>query len=180
MKTVCVATVLALVSGALACAEDHTIQISGHSYAAIAYSPATGKYGYSYDLRSRAAAEKVALEKCDAADARIVTWVNKGFIALALGSDKSCWGVGWSYGNGCSNTAAKDYALDDCKKRTSDVHIALALSSDGQYIWDALEHTIVIDKDGNIRDGRGNLITPTPVPGASPATDWRGMPLEPR
>ena len=180
MKTICVATVLALVSGALAFAEDHTIEISGRSYAAIAYSPATGKYGYSYNLRSRAAAEKVALEKCGAEDARIVTWVNKGFIALALGSDKSCWGVGWSYGNGSSNTAAKNYALDDCRKRATDAHIALALSSDGQYIWDVLEHTIILDKDGNIRDGHGNLITPTPAPGASPATDWRGMPLEPR
>lgn len=180
MKATWGATVVTLVFSALACAQDRTIDFTGSSYAAIAYSPATGKFGYSYNLRSRAAADKVALEKCAAEDARIVTWVSKGFVALALGTDKSCWGVGWSYGNGSSNTAAKENALNDCQKRTSGAHVALALSSDGQYIWDALDHTIVLDKEDNIRDGRGNLITPTPAPGASPATDWRGMPLDPK
>ena len=50
---------------------DRTIEISGNSFAAIAYSPATGKYGYVTDERSRAAAEKGALEKCGAEDVRI-------------------------------------------------------------------------------------------------------------
>jgi hypothetical protein len=44
--------------------------------------------------------------------------------------------VGWSYGSGSSNDTAKDYALDDCKTRTTGVYIAVCLSSDGQYIWD--------------------------------------------
>jgi hypothetical protein len=44
--------------------ENRTITISSDSYAAIAYSPTTGKYTYAYDLRSRSAAENVALEKC--------------------------------------------------------------------------------------------------------------------
>jgi Domain of unknown function (DUF4189) len=149
---------------AFASAQDRTIEIGRQSFAAIAYSPATGNYAYAYDYRSRAAAEKTALEKCDAQDGRIVCWVNKGFCALALGADKSCWGAGWSYGNGASNTKAKDYALEDCRKRTTDVRIAVALSSDGQYVWDSKEHTVVIDKNGNIRDGYGNLITPTPTP----------------
>ena len=164
-----------VLSAAFVAAEDKTIEISGRSFAAIAYSPSTGKYGYSYNLRSRAAAEQAALQKCEAADARIVTWVNKGFIALALGSDKSCWGVGWSWGSGASNTKAKDFALDDCKKRTSGVQVAIALSSDGQYIWDRLEHTIVIDKNGNIHDGHGKPLLPSPSPG-SPATDGQGRP----
>lgn len=145
-------------------ADDKTIHISGQSHAAIAYSPATGKFGYSYNLPSRRAAERMALQKCEADDARIVGWVSKGFLALALGSDKSCWGVGWSYGNGASNTAAKDYAMNDCKKRTTDVHIVIALSSDGQYVWDEEEHTIIIDKDGNIHDGKGRSLLPSPSP----------------
>ncbi len=96
---------------------DRSIEISGNTNAAIAYSPATGKYGIAYDLRSRSSAEKAALEKCGAEDACIACWVNKGFCALALGSDKSCWGVGWSYGGGASTSKAKDAALDDCRQR---------------------------------------------------------------
>jgi len=87
--------------------DDHSIEISHNSYAAIAYSPATGKYAYAYDYRGRAAAEKAALEKCGAEDATIACWVNHGFCALALGNDKSCWGAGWEYGNGANNQRAK-------------------------------------------------------------------------
>jgi hypothetical protein len=72
--------------------ENTTMEISRSSYAAIAYSPATGKYASASDYRSRPAAEKAALAKCGADDAVIACWVNWGFCALALGSDKSCWG----------------------------------------------------------------------------------------
>ena len=105
----------ASVFAAIARASDSTIEIDGRSYAAIAYSPATGKYGYAYDHRSRSAAEKAALEKCGAEDARIACWVNRGFCALALGDDKTCWGVGWQYGGGSSNTDAKKTALKECE-----------------------------------------------------------------
>lgn len=147
--------------------ENRSISISSDSFAAIAYSPATGKYGYAYDRRSRAAAEDGAMRDCGADDARIACWINKGFCALALGNEKSCWGVGWTYGNGANSDGARNYALEDCRNRTSGAHIALSLSSDGQYIWDQNEHTIVIDNKGNIYDGRGNRITPTPAPDAS-------------
>src|SRR3981189_1137450 len=102
-----------------AAGDDHSIEIGHNSYAAIAYSPATGKYAYAYDCRSRAAAEKAALEKCGADDATIACWINHGFCALALGSDKSCWGAGWEYGNGANNQRAKEKALDDCRNRTT-------------------------------------------------------------
>ena len=93
---------------------DHSIEISHNSYAAIAYSPATGKYAYASDYGSRKAAEKAALEKCGADDATIACWINHGFCALALGSDKSCWGAGWEYGNGANNLRAKEKAMKDC------------------------------------------------------------------
>ena len=73
-----------------------------YMYAAIAYSPATGKYGYSWNCDTRGEAEQRALNACKADDARIVCWVNNGFCALALGDDKSRWGVGWSWGDGAS------------------------------------------------------------------------------
>ena len=149
--------------------ENRTITISSDSYAAIAYSPTTGKYTYAYDLRSRSAAENAALEKCGE-DAHLACWVNRGFCALALGSDKSCWGIGYSYGNGANTDKAKNDALEDCRNRTSGAHIAVVLSSDGQHLWDEKDHTTIIDKNGNIYDGHGNRLTPTPSAGAS-ATD---------
>ena len=163
---------LAVVFAAIAPAQkNRTIEISGNSFAAIAYSPSTGKYACAYDRRSRKVAEKEAVEKCGAPDATVACWVNKGFCALALGKDKSCWGVGWSYGGGSGNDAAKDYALDDCKARTTGVYIALCLSSDGQYVWDHRDNTTIIDKNGNIFDGYGRPITPSPSPSASAAAE---------
>jgi hypothetical protein len=52
-------------------------------FAAIAYSPTTGKYGYAKRQNTRAAAEKLALRNCGAADATIVVWVRDGWCALA-------------------------------------------------------------------------------------------------
>jgi hypothetical protein len=168
MRAAFLAIALVIVFVAFAPAQkNRTIEISGNSFAAIAYSPSTGKYAYACDLRSRKAAEKEAVEKCGAPDATVACWVNKGFCALALGEDKSCWGVGWSYGGGSSNDAAKDYALDDCRKRTTGVHIAVVLSSDGQYIWDRRDNMTVIDKNGNVFDGYGRPITPSPSPSGS-------------
>jgi hypothetical protein len=145
------------------------IDVSNRSYAAIAYSPSTGNYGYVYDYRSRKSAEAAALEKCNAPDAQIVCWINRGFCSLALGDDKSCWGVGWEYGGGAESRKAVDRALENCRKRTTGVYTAVTISSDGQYIWDRKDHSITIDRDGNIRDGNGNLITPTPSASASPS-----------
>jgi hypothetical protein len=166
MKTVYLAIALIGLSVAIAGA----ISVSSNSYAAIAYSPSTGKFAYSYDRRSRKEAEKEALEKCGAPDATIACWVNRGFAALALGKDKSCWGSGWKYGDDASNDDAKDMALKDCQKRTTDVYIAVCLSSDGQYLWDRLEHTTIMDKNGNITDGYGRPIPPTPSPNALPGS----------
>jgi hypothetical protein len=145
------------------------IDVSSDSYAAIAYSPSTGKYAYSYDRRSRKAAEKEALEKCGAADATIACWVNRGFAALALGADKSCWGSGWKYGDGANSKQAENTALEDCRNRTTAVYVAVCLSSDGQYLWDHRDNTTVIDKNGNVFDGYGRPITPSPSPSASAA-----------
>jgi uncharacterized low-complexity protein len=144
--------------------DDHSIEISHNSYAAIAYSPGTGKYAYASDHRSRKAAEKAALGKCGADDATIACWVNHGFCALALGSDKSCWGAGWEYGNGANNLRAKEKAMKDCQERTTGVYVAVMLSSDGQYIWDCKDHVTIIDKNGNVYRGNGELITPSPQP----------------
>lgn len=139
-------------------ANDNEIEIDRHSFAAIAYSSATGKYGYAYNYRSRSEAEKAALRECGAEDARIACWVNRGFCALALGDDKTCWGVGWRYGNGSSNTDAKKSALEECGKRTTGAHIAVCLSSDGQYIWEPSKSTIVIRPNGQVILPSGQVV----------------------
>jgi hypothetical protein len=110
-------------------ASDDEIYIDPDSYAAIAYSPKTAKIGVGYNYNSRAAAEKEALKQCDVEDAKIVTWVNNGFCALALGDDKTTWGVGWSYGNGASTREAKSFALEECNKRTKNAEIHCVVCS---------------------------------------------------
>ncbi len=113
-----------------------SLDVDSSSYAAIAYSPETGSYGYSYSFHSRASAERAALDHCDASDAQIVCWVNRGFCALALGDDKSCWGTGWSYDDGAASADAKDRALAQCSGRTTGARVVLCLVSDGQYIFE--------------------------------------------
>jgi len=121
------------VLGAASVARSDVATYYGSSYAAIAYSPATGKFGYSYNYGSRSSAERAALANCPQADARIVTWVHNGFCALALGKDQSCWGIGFSWGNGASNTEARNYALEDCSDRTSDARVVLCVCSSGAF-----------------------------------------------
>ena len=62
-------------------------------------------------------------------------WINEGFCALALGNDKSVWGIGYTFGSGANSADASNNAINKCKKLTTDVHVVLCLSSDGQYIW---------------------------------------------
>ncbi len=105
------------------------IEFDDDTYAAIAYSPATGKWGYAYDCDSRSSAEEAALSRCKAPDACIVTWVHNGFCALALGDDKSHWGVGWSFGDGASNVSARNRALAECRQRTTGARLVLCVCS---------------------------------------------------
>jgi serine/threonine-protein kinase len=64
-------------------------------YGAIAYSPATGKYGYSYNCDSLAEAERIALRNCRASDATVKVWVENGWAALAV-NNNGAYGWGWS------------------------------------------------------------------------------------
>lgn len=116
--------------------QARTIEVDPQTYAAVAYSPSTGEFRYSHGYRTRASAERAALDLCDAPDARIVCWVNDGFCALALGDDKQFWGTGWSYGSGASSMEAKEFALEECRKRTTNARVVLYLVSDGQYVFE--------------------------------------------
>lgn len=97
-------------------------------FAAIAYSPKTGKYGYAQDCYSREIAERTALKNCDAEDARIATWVCNGFCAIAVGSD-GAWGAGYSNSLKASNKSAKENALETCRENCPDAKMLLCICS---------------------------------------------------
>ena len=94
-------------------------------YAAIAYSPSTGRYGYSHGQSCRRRAECVARAHCKADDARTVVWCHGAWCALALGKDSQAYGYGWS----STAQGARSRALDNCRKRTTDCYIAACVFS---------------------------------------------------
>ena len=83
------------------------------SFAAIAYSPKTGKFGYSYEYGSRAAANQAALKHVPEPDAEIVAWTRNAYCALAKGDDG--YGAAW----GDSAAQARANALAACAKHTT-------------------------------------------------------------
>jgi serine/threonine-protein kinase len=170
------------------------IEIDEDSYGAIAYSPSTGEMHFSYNYGDRASAEQAALEIFKAKDAQIVCWVNNGFAALALGDDMSAWGVGYVFGDGISTRDAKDTALEECGKRTTNPHVVLCISSDGQFIQQAQEtqpqavaisevspdgqaaklgvqpHDVILRYDGQLYTDVDKLVAAIKTPGDSSRT----------
>jgi hypothetical protein len=94
-------------------------------YAAIAYSPSTRNYGYSYGYYSRADAETEALRRCSGDDKRIVVWAVNAWCALATG-DSGAWGWGWS---DSSADDAQARAIRECATRTTGAHIVVCVYS---------------------------------------------------
>jgi len=95
-------------------------------YAAIAFSKATGKYGYSSGFLSKVNANREALKNCKANDASVVLVVGNGYAALALGDDKSAYGYGYAEK---SADEAKRHALEGCRKRTTNCKIVVWVHS---------------------------------------------------
>jgi hypothetical protein len=84
-------------------------------YGAIAYSPETRSWGYSFGYGSRAEAENAAISRCKGADARIAVWVRNGWAALAVGDD-GVRGWGWS---SSSLSDAKSMALQNAGRNST-------------------------------------------------------------
>jgi hypothetical protein len=81
------------------------------SHGAIAYSPQSGDYGYSYGQSTRAAAEQRAKRECGKADCEIAAWFESACGALAVGDDGT-----WAGGEGGTERQARQDALSDCVK----------------------------------------------------------------
>ena len=98
----------------LVCAGAGSGEALADNYGAIAYSPSTKAYGWSYDYPSRGAAENEALSGCrrQADDCTVPLWFRNACGALAIGSDG--YGTGW----GTDRGIAEQQALGVCRRYT--------------------------------------------------------------
>lgn len=111
-----------------AAAWAHATSIDFSRYAAVAFSKSTGHSAYAWNYGSRTAAEKAALAKCTESDAKIVGWVQGGWLALAVGVDNG-YGVAWEYGDGALNTVAVERAIDECHEHGESVKKVILICS---------------------------------------------------
>ncbi|MBC8871217.1 MAG: DUF4189 domain-containing protein [Planctomycetes bacterium] len=102
-----------------------TSSYSRERYAAIAYSPSTGKYGYSHGSSSRCSAERAALGHCPEKDVRILAWTRNAWCVLALGDSVGEYGWAWA----TDSQRAKSRAIEECRKRTTNCYIAVCVFS---------------------------------------------------
>lgn len=78
-------------------------------YAAIAYSPSTGNYGYSYGYPCLDDAEAVARQNAAACDAQVVVSAENEYLALAQNDDGT-----FGYGFSGSRYLAQSIAMHNC------------------------------------------------------------------
>jgi Domain of unknown function (DUF4189) len=79
------------------------------AYGAIAYSPSTGRYGWSVNASDRTSAERTATDAVGADDACPVVWGCDAYLALAIANGGQ---GGWAWAG--SEADAKDIALSAC------------------------------------------------------------------
>jgi serine/threonine-protein kinase len=83
----------------------------GAAYGAIAYSPESGDYGYSFSFSSRSGAERRAQRECGRADCEIAVWFRNSCGAIAVSDEGT-----WAGGRGNTEDAAGRDAKTDCVK----------------------------------------------------------------
>ena len=90
------------------------------AFGAIAFSPQSGAYGYSYGAGTRAQAERVAMSNCRAngAGCRLLVYFRNACGALAVGN-----GNGYGFAWAASRGPAEGRAMRECRNRTSSCRI---------------------------------------------------------
>jgi hypothetical protein len=112
LKRIAAVSVLAALLGTgAAVARDHQRERHHEEFGAIAYSRATGHYGYSSQEASRADAEDVALNHCEGRDCRIKIWFKNSCAALATSQDGKY--TGWAHDLDLDE--AKERAVEECR-----------------------------------------------------------------
>ena len=93
-------------------------------YGAIAYSPTTGRYGYSWSYHSRAEAERTALRHTQSTDA-VVWFGHHTYIALARSGGGS-YGFAWN----ADARVALDKAVQICRTDGGrDIHVDVVVDT---------------------------------------------------
>jgi len=100
--------------------------VPGALYAAVAFSPSTGKSGWSSNYPSKNQAIARARSECGGQSDATATWCRNAWVALAI-SDKKPGGFGSAWGSTAS--AAKSLARKECLKRNPDARIISCVSS---------------------------------------------------
>jgi hypothetical protein len=99
-------------------------------FAAIAYSPSTGKIGStSGKARTKEEAQQLALKDCEARDAKAFMWGNE-WVAVAVVKGSRAAG----FGPGATREVAEQLAMAQARKyaRGAPVRIALSIHSEGK------------------------------------------------
>jgi hypothetical protein len=99
-------------------------------YAAIAFSPSTGKIGRTAGkARTKEEAQQLALKDCNVRDARVFMWGNE-WVAIAVCDSRR--GVA-GFAAGATRDAAQEQAIAECQKlsRGAPCRVALAIHSSG-------------------------------------------------
>ncbi|BAW97053.1 serine/threonine-protein kinase [[Synechococcus] sp. NIES-970] len=91
-----------------------TPPVSGVLFGAIAFSEATGEYGYVIDVASQAEAEQAAVDDCEffaeSGDCRALVWFQNACGAIAMGPE--AYGSGWGADVATAEAAAVDVCSD--------------------------------------------------------------------
>jgi hypothetical protein len=121
MKHLTRAVLLVVISLALAAP---TLQ-AADTYAAIAYSPSTGKWGYGHGYPTKEEAIARATRECDKDDVK-TNWCKNAWLALALSNkSRGGWGSAW----GETRALARSKAKAECLKHNPDAYMAVSIPS---------------------------------------------------
>lgn len=92
-----------------------SLAASAQSYGAIARSPSTQDKGYSWNYRSRSAAENRAVRECEsisgAGDCEVLIWTRDACMSLSESSNGAA-GTGWSTDEGQAERTARKVCRD--------------------------------------------------------------------
>jgi len=95
-------------------------------FAAIAYSPKTGKWGYGCNYPTKAEAIARAKSECGSKDAR-TNWCKNAWISLAISDNsRGGWGSAW----GETREEAQAAARKECLARNPDARVVITVSGD--------------------------------------------------